>query len=115
MSEYQVHPDYAASNIKQQSGYSAEIASVSKRNAEAIRENRDIRYSRSEDLPGYGKNHTAVDIVELQGGKTTTTQMKFVSDPKTLARRIAEGEDGGNSDLSRYLGVDKIEVPTDQV
>ena len=115
VSNYKINPDYAANNIKQQAGYSAEIVSVAKRNAEAIKKNQSVRYSRSEDLPGYGKNHTVVDIVEHQGGQTTTSQMKFVSDPKLLAKRIAEGEGGGKNDYSRYLTADKIEIPTEQV
>lgn len=41
--------------------------------------------------------------------------MKFVSDPDGLLKKIARGEGGGKSDLSRYMAVDKLEVPSEQV
>ena len=115
VSQYKVNPEYVKSNIKQQAGFSAEIASVSKKNAEAIIENRSSQYFRSEDLAEYGKNHNIIDIVEKSNGRTITSQVKFVSDPETLVKRIAQGDGGGKNDYSRYLDVDKIEIPTEQV
>lgn len=116
VSNYKIHADNVEKNIKQQAGFSAEIAGVSKRNADAIIDGQATRYMRSEDLANYGKNNTTVDIVELLDGKEiSTSQMKFVSDPDTLLRKIARGEGGDKSDLSRYMNVDKLEVPTEQV
>ena len=102
--------------LKQQAGFSAEISSVSKRNAQAIIDGKANRFVRSEDLAKYGKNNTTVDIVELLDGKElSTAQMKFVSHPDELLKKIARGEGGGKNDYSRYLAVDRVEVPTEQV
>lgn len=106
--------DYYEQNIKQQAGYSAEVASVSKRNAEAIINKEAPRFARSEDTLGYGKNHNVVDIVEMLDDIEITSQMKFVTNKESLLKSIACGE-GKSKDFSRYLSVDKIEVPTEQV
>lgn len=109
-----LNPDYYEQNIKQQAGYSAEVASVSKRNAKAIINKEAPRFARSEDVAGYGKNHNVVDIIELLDNTEITSQMKFIKDPKELLKNIACGE-GKKKDFSRYLSVDKLEVPTEQV
>lgn len=115
ISNSKVNPDYAPQNTKQQAGYAAEVRSTSKKNAEAIIQGKNKRTHRSEDLPQYGKNHNTVDIVEIDNGKITTSQMKFVNNPNQLLKKIAGGHGGGKNDLSRYLEVDKLEVPTEQV
>ncbi|WP_410678714.1 hypothetical protein [Avibacterium paragallinarum] len=116
ISNYKTNPEYVDNNIKQQAGFSAEINSVSKKNAEAIIAGKPNRFSRSEDIAGYGKNHNVVDIIELIDGKEiSTSQMKFVSNPEGLLKKIACGEGGGKNDLSRYMKVDKLEVPSEQV
>jgi hypothetical protein len=115
ISRHKLHPDYIERNIKQQAGYSAEIASVSKRNAQAIKEGGTARFSRSEDIARYGKNHPVVDIVELLEGEEITSQMKFVTNQEGLLKKIACGEGGGKTDLSRYMQVNKLEAPTEQV
>lgn len=115
VSKGKLNPKYYDQNIKQQAGYSAEIASVSRRNAKAVIESSSGRAFRSEDVAGYGKNHKVVDIVEIIGDKEITSQMKFVSNQEALLRKIACGRGGGKNDLSRYLYVDKLEVPTEQV
>lgn len=115
ISEYKINPDYAEQNIKQQAGFSAEVVSVNKRNAEAIIEGKNSRTYRSEDFPGYGKNHNTVDIIEISDGEIITSQTKFVSNKNALLKKIACGEGGGKNDLSRYLSENKLEVPTEQV
>lgn len=116
IANYKINPENAQSNIKQQAGFSAEVASTSKRNAEAIINGERNRFVRSEDLAGYGKNHNTVDIVELlDNQEISTSQMKFVSDYESLLQKIAKGEGGGKNDLSRYLKADKLELPTEQV
>lgn len=116
ISGYNLNPNHIEKNIKQQAGFSAEVSSVSKRNASAIIEKKTMRYTRSEDLAHYGKNNTTVDIVELIDGKEiSTSQMKFVNEPDFLLKKIVRGEGGGKNDLSRYMSVDKLEVPTEQV
>lgn len=113
---YKINPDYVEENIKVQAGFSAEIAGVSRKNAEAIINRDGHRFFRSEDLPEYGKNHAVVDIVELMDNTTlSVSQMKFVSNSNELLKKIACGEGGGKKDLSRYLSVDKLEVPSEQV
>ena len=102
-------------NVKQQAGFSAEVASVSKRNANAIINKESSRFTRSEDIVGYGKNHNVVDIIELIDDNEITSQMKFVTNKEKLLKNIARGSGGGENDLSRYLAVDKLEVPTEQV
>ncbi|WP_386696808.1 hypothetical protein [Lonepinella sp. MS14436] len=115
VSNYKLNPDYLEKNLKQQAGFSAEIASVSKRNAQAIIDGSPVRVMRSEDIAAYGKNHNVVDIVEKVGNQEITSQMKFVTDPKSLLDKIAKGQGDGKNDLSRYLSVDKLELPTEQV
>lgn len=88
ISNYKTNPEYVDNNIKQQAGFSAEINSVSKKNAEAIIAGKPNRFSRSEDIAGYGKNHNVVDIIELIDGKEiSTSQMKFVSNPEGLLKK----------------------------
>lgn len=112
---YKINADHAKQNIKQQAGFSAEIASVSRRNAESIIHKSDSYFTRSEDLAHYGKNHNVVDIVELFDNQEITSQMKFVSNAEGLVDKIAAGSGGGKGDYSRYMAVDKLEVPTEQV
>lgn len=116
ISNSKTNPSCIGKNIKQQAGFSAEVSSVSKRNAQAIIDGKANRFTRSEDLAQYGKNNTIVDIVELLDGKeVSTSQMKFVSRPDELLKKIARGEGGGKNDYSRYLTVDWLDVPTEQV
>ena len=96
------------------------MVSVSKRNARAIIDGDKSRFSRSEDfirdgIKKYGKNHKVADIVELIDDREVISQMKFVTNSENLLKKIACGEGGGKSDLSRYMSIDKLEVPTEQV
>ncbi|SDJ98796.1 hypothetical protein [Billgrantia gudaonensis] len=105
-------PRWTARNIKQQAGYSAEVATTSRDNAEAIISKSNVRTSRSDDLPEYGKNHNVVDRVKLVDGNIvdgSQAQMKFVGDRNQLLEDIAR-EDGK---FSRYRGT-KIELPREQ-
>lgn len=116
VANYKINPNDVERNIKQQAGFSAEIASVSKRNAQNIIDGKAQRFTRSEDLAHYGKNNEIVDIIEVLNGKElSTAQMKFVSQPDELLKKIARGEGGGKNDYSRYMSVDKLEVATEQV
>ncbi len=115
ISQGKLNSDYAAQNIKQQAGFSAEVLATSRDNAKAIRDGSNIRVSRSEDVAQYGKNHNVVDRVKLQNGKIiagTETQMKFVGNPNELLDKIISGK--GKNDLSRYQDV-ILELPTEQV
>jgi len=110
-------PAKAAQNIKQQAGFSAEVAATSRDNSEAIIARSKIRTSRSDDLPQYGKNHNIVDRVQLLDGNIvegTQAQMKFVSNRDELFKKISEDNQAGNSEFARYRGT-KIELPSEQV
>ena len=112
ISKYKVNDNHAAQNIKQQAGFSAEVASTSRDNAEAIIRKSDVRVSRSDDLPQYGKNHNIVDRVQLVDGKVidgSQAQMKFVGNRDDLFDKIARE----NGEFARYRGV-KLELPTEQ-
>lgn len=105
-------PQEATKNIKQQAGFSAEVAATSRDNAEAIINGSKRRTVRSDDLPQFGKNHNVVDRVQVLDGQIiegTQAQMKFVGDRNTLFSRIAR-EDGK---FARYRGV-KLELPSEQ-
>lgn len=113
---YKLNPEYIEKNIKQQAGFSAEIAHVSKKNADAIINKTGSHFQRSEDVAGFGKNNNVVDIVETtKSGDVLTSQMKFVTKPEDLLDKIAKGSGGGKNDLSRYLDVDRLDLPTEQV
>lgn len=112
---YKINLDNTNQNIKQQAGFSAEIASVSRKNAQSIIDKSSSRFVRSEDLAHYGKNHNVVDIIELFDNKEITSQMKFVTNTRGLLNKIASGSGGGKDDYSRYLTIDKLEVPSEQV
>ena len=132
-----IHPDYVKQSIKQQAGYSAEVATTSRDNAEAIISKSKIRTVRSDDLLfQYGSNHPVVDRVQILNGKLiefelvldadlgpgnvvnflygevvegSESQMKFVGDRDKLLNDIAR-EDGK---FARYRGI-KLELPSEQ-
>lgn len=105
-------PRYATQNIKQQAGFSAEVATTSRDNAEAIISDSKVRTSRTDDLPQYGKNHNVVDRVQLLDGQViegSQSQMKFVGNRNQLLDDIAR-EDGK---FARYQGT-RVELPSEQ-
>jgi len=117
ISSYRINPDYAKNNIQQQAGYSAEVAHVARENASNILNGNPERISRTEDVAGYGNNHTVYDHVKTIDGKVienSASQMKFVSNIEGQLKKIAEGKGGGKNDHSRYLQGD-LTLPSDQV
>lgn len=114
IAQHNVNPDpaEAVKNIKQQAGFAAEVATTSRDNAEAIIQGSEVRTSRSDDLPQYGRNHNVVDRVQVLNGEIiegSQAQMKFVGDRDLLFERIAR-EDGK---FARYRGI-KLELPSEQ-
>lgn len=114
IAKHKVNDDsrYAAQNIKQQAGYSAEVATTSRDNAESIISGSKVRTSRTDDLPQYGKNHNVVDRVQLLDGQIiegSQSQMKFVGNRNQLLDDIAR-EDGK---FTRYQGT-RLELPSEQ-
>lgn len=107
------NPVEAAKNIKQQAGYSAEVATTSRDNAEAIITKSKIQTIRSDDLAEYGRNHNVVDRVQILDGKIiegSQTQMKFVGNRNQLFKKIAEND----HEFSKYRGI-KLELPSEQL
>jgi len=121
ISDSKVNPDYKDNNINQQSGFSAEVRSKSKRNAENIINNKKSRHTRTDDIKKQsygnkeigGKNDPLYDHVEIDSNgnpiEGTATQMKFVGN-------------GGNDSLNKLMSKDfekyfdndvPIEVPSD--
>lgn len=106
------NPEEAAKNIKQQTGFSAEVAATSRDNAEAIIGGSSTQTLRSEDLPQYGKNHPVVDRVQILNGEIvegSQAQMKFVGNREQLFRKIAKTD----GKFACYRGV-KLELPSEQ-
>ncbi len=106
-----VNPDYEYQNLKQQSGFSAEVQDVANNNAENIINKNPKRKVRSDDVgqvndPLYDTYQTDAkgNIIDGSG-----TQMKFVgSTPKEALRKIT------SSKFDKYLENDvPIEVPSD--
>lgn len=105
IAKHKVNPQYADQNIKQQAGFSAEVLVTADENAEAVINGGAPGAWRADDLPEiYGKNHTVVDRVRIDGSEVQT---KFVKNPKGLLCDVAR-EPG-----HRYQEV-IIEVPSEQ-
>lgn len=105
-------PTYAKQNIKQQAGYSAEVATTSRDNAQAIIDRSSTRTWRSDDLAEYGRNHSVVDRVQVLNGEIiagTESQMKFVGNRDQLLDDIAKE----HGKFARYRGVN-LELPSEQ-
>lgn len=91
ISNYRINPKYAKNNIQQQAGYSAEVTHVARENAGNILSGSPERISRTEDVAGYGNNHTVYDHVNTIDGKVienSASQMKFVSDLARISHRV---------------------------
>lgn len=112
ISKHKLNPEYIDQNLKQQAGYSAEVALTSKDNAELIIKCSKTRVSRSDDLSQYGRNHNVVDRVQVIDGQIisgTETQMKFVGNRNDLFKDITKPD----GKFARYRGI-KLEIPSEQ-
>ena len=111
VSKQKVNSNYKSQNLKQQSGFSAEIKETANSNAESIIKGTSKRKMRTDDIgrvndPLY--DHIEIDIKgNFVAG--SGSQMKFVGDtPKEALSKLA------SKDFSKYLENDvKIEVPAD--
>ena len=63
VSESKINPDFAETNIKQQAGFSAEIKSAARGNAENIINGKSVRIKRTDDLGSV--NDQIRDLVEV--------------------------------------------------
>ena len=109
-----VNPDFKYQNLKQQSGFSAEVISTAKENLKAQFEKTGITTYRADDLPDlFPKNDQFVDKVRMnqQGDIIERIQTKFIGEDakqcldKMMSKKFDKYLDSGK--------VDKIEIPKD--
>lgn len=116
LSKWKLDPtsDYYYQNLKQQSGYAAEILSTYKENLVARANGSDLTTFRADDLPDeYPRNDQFVDKVRKnsQGETVERIQTKFVgkNGDEWLSKMMSK-------DYEKYLDgehVDKLECPKD--
>ena len=111
ISSWKINSEYQLQNIKQQSGYAAEVVSTMKENLIAKAQGSDIRTFRADDLPQYFKrNDQYVDKVRMTSDGTIVEriQTKFVGSngEKWLEKVLSK-------DYDKYFNgnVDKLECP----
>jgi len=111
ISKSKVNKDFKSQNIKQQAGFSAEVKSVARKNADNIVKRDKTRFIRSDDL---GRtNDQIIDIAVLSADgkeiKGLGSQMKFVgSSPDALLDNLQSGK------CRKYLDADAIlDIPDD--
>ena len=111
INSWHINPEYSTQNIKQQSGYAAEVISTWKENWIAASQHSDIRTYRADDLPElFPRNDQYVDKVRINsaGEIVERIQTKFVG---------GNGEEWLNKVLSKdydkYFDghIDKLECP----
>lgn len=113
-----LNPENYEANVRQQAGYSAEVAKVADDNSRNIINKIDVRTERTDDNAARRKvNNNKPDMVSdhietLNGVEVpgSASQMKIVSDHEELLRKIAQGKGGGKNDLSRYMANDHIDI-----
>lgn len=111
LSKRKINPEYYYQNLKQQSGFAAEIISTSKENVAARAKGSDITTYRVDDLPElFSKNDPYVDKVRINssGEIVETIQTKFVgkNGDEWLSKMMS-------SKFDKYFdgNVDKLECP----
>lgn len=111
ISNYNINPDYAAQNIKQHAGFSAELIDEAKKNADAIINNDTTRYRTTD---GIGRtNDTQYDLVKVDsaGNISDPVQMKFLGVDKqgryNVIEKIVKDESWERYDTA-------IDIPQDQ-
>lgn len=104
IAESKVNDSFKDQNIKQQAGFSAEVKSVAKDNADKIIRGSEKRTSRTDDVAKQvdstgrsigGTNDQLFDLVEMNGDGTivegTARQLKFVGgDAKSCAEKLLD-------------------------
>ena len=114
VSDWKINEEYRPANIRQQSGYTAEIISTAKDNLQSLARDTGLQTFRADDRPDlYDRNDQYVDKVTLdaQGNMIERTQVKFVGHDgesclqKLMSDTFAKYYDDGN--------VDRIEIPSD--
>lgn len=91
ISNSKINPEYRSKNIRQQAGFSAEVKSVARKNAENIIEGKGNKFIRTDDIGRV--NDPLADLIELAPDGTvisgTASQMKFVGrSPEELLEKL---------------------------
>lgn len=126
IAESKVNPDYRDINLKQQAGFSAEVKTTARENAEKIiRGDKGTKATRTDDMQKAkqpdgkgntigGKNDRLYDIAEVDGRtgvyiEGTARQLKFVGGtPKECSAKLLQAK------YDKYRQADvPIEVPSD--
>ena len=114
LSRFKINPDFTAQNIKQQSGFAAEIISTAKENIQAIQNKTGIVTFRADDRPDlFPKNDQYVDKIKVNssGDIIERIQSKFVGgNGKECVSKLL------STKFDKYFTngkVDKIEIPSD--
>ena len=119
ISEWKINKDYENQNIKQHSGYAAEVISTSKENLIAEKNGTGVKTFRTDDLPRkddlpneYRKNDPYVDKIRVDSsGNIERIQVKFVgNDASECLSKLASKK------YDKYFNdgkVDKMEIPKD--
>lgn len=108
ISKSKINPEHQSKNIKQQAGFSAEVKSVARKNAQNIIEGKGNKFTRTDDIGRV--NDTLTDLIELATDGTeisgTASQMKFVgSNPKALLERLNSKEYQKYIDAEVFLDI----------
>lgn len=122
ISNSKVNPNYRDTNIKQQSGFSAEVKTTARESAEKIIDGKKARTVRTDDMMKQpdgrgrtvgGKNEQLYDIAEVDSSGTyiegSARQLKYVGgNPKACADKLL------SRSYDKYRNADvPIEVPSD--
>lgn len=115
ISKWKKNPDYYDQNVKQQSGFSAEVIGTTKENIAATSDGSGIRTYRADDRPDlYKKNDQYVDKIrvnESTGEVIEKIQVKFVGkDAESCYKKLT------SKGFDKYFDdgqVDKMEIPND--
>lgn len=112
IAQSKIHPNYEDTNIKQQSGYAAELKRTARHNAQNIIEGKKTRLKNT-DTKGSGKFNELVDheVIDQNGKVIGLEQMKFVGkNPKEALNKLASKK--FNKYFDEKLDI-KITVPSD--
>jgi hypothetical protein len=113
ISKRKIHPEYKGQNIKQQSGFAAEVIGTAKENIRAKLDGSGLTTIRADDLPErFPKNDPYVDKVRINanGDVVERIQTKFVG--KNAAENLTKL---ASSKFDKFFNdgkVDKVEIPS---
>jgi hypothetical protein len=113
INKMKINPEFVEQNIKQHSGFSAEVISTAKENIRAQLNGSDLTTVRADDLPElFPKNDQYVDKVRInaKGDIVERIQTKFVG--KTAEENLSKL---ASSKFDKFFSggkVDKLEIPS---